>query len=220
MLDQGMTALIDDLKVRGLLDDTLVVCMGEMGRTPRLGTRGAPMNRQDHFGDGWSVVLAGGGIKTAQVVGATNPDGFGVRDRRVGIADLAATLFQALGIDPYMEFSKPDGRPLGQLPDARQMALPRVQKPPSSTGERPRRRGAFLTGRPNCALRMGIGHRQFRPGSCCPGGTGKGNAPHSPRRGRSRSRKRKCPEFPDLDCRCNLCLIISRRRNSLDDRLA
>ena len=102
-----MATLIRDLKSRGMLDDTLVVWMGEFGRSPGRGT--------GHFCRAWSTVWAGGGIKTGQVVGKTsetgkNPGGT-VIDRPIGAADYIATLCTALGIDTHKEFVGPGMRP-------------------------------------------------------------------------------------------------------------
>ena len=107
-MDAGMATLIRDLKVRGMLDDTLVVWMGEFGRTPG--------NGNGHFCKAWSTVWAGGGIKTGQVVGKTseapkNP-GAEVVDRPVKAPDFVATLCMALGIDTHKEFLAPGMRPM------------------------------------------------------------------------------------------------------------
>jgi uncharacterized protein (DUF1501 family) len=107
ILDQPAAALLKDLKARGLLDDTLVVWMGEFGRTPKISNGG-----RDHFPLAWSVALGGGGIKGGQVVGSTTPDGMEVKDRRVGVADFYATICTALGIDPTKENISPEGRPI------------------------------------------------------------------------------------------------------------
>lgn len=106
-MDAGMAALIRDLKARGMLDDTLVVWMGEFGRSPSQG--------KDHFCKAWSSVLAGGGIKTGQVVGKTNEGknpGSEIIDRPVTSPDLIATLCTALGIDIHQEFLGPGSRPM------------------------------------------------------------------------------------------------------------
>jgi hypothetical protein len=106
-IDAGMATLIRDLKSRGMLDDTLVVWMGEFGRSPGAG--------KDHFSKAWSSVLAGGGIKTGQVVGKTsegkNP-GSEIVDRPVTSPDFVATLCTALGIDIHEEFLAPGSRPI------------------------------------------------------------------------------------------------------------
>jgi hypothetical protein len=107
VLDPAWATLIKDLRDRGLLDSTLVVWMGEFGRTPKISNGG-----RDHFPVAWSVALGGGGIKGGQVVGSTTPDGQEVKDRRVGVADLYATICKSLGIDPTKENISPEGRPI------------------------------------------------------------------------------------------------------------
>jgi hypothetical protein len=107
-MDAGMATLIRDLKVRGMLDDTLVVWMGEFGRTPGDGN--------GHFCQAWSSVFAGGGLKTGQVIGKTNEDGKNpgnsIVDRPVKAADFMATLCLALGIDIKKEYLAPGLRPM------------------------------------------------------------------------------------------------------------
>lgn len=95
ILDSGMSQLIRDLRSRGLLKDTLVVCMGEFGRTPRINGNGG----RDHFPRTWSAVLAGGGVKGGQVIGSTTDDGMDVKDHPVTIPDLYRTLGAGFGID-------------------------------------------------------------------------------------------------------------------------
>lgn len=107
-LDPGFSTLIKDLKERGLLDETLIVWMGEFGRTPRI-------NRQsgrDHFPRAWSVVLAGGGIQGGQVIGATDDSGMEVKDRPIKIQDLFASMLHAFGIDYTEKNMTPLGRPI------------------------------------------------------------------------------------------------------------
>jgi hypothetical protein len=107
-IDQGVTALIDDLSRRGLLDSTLVVMMGEFGRTPRINGNAG----RDHHGRANSVLLAGGGIPGGLVLGKTDRQGDSPIDRPVTPADLAATIYKALGIDPAQRFETPDGQPI------------------------------------------------------------------------------------------------------------
>lgn len=103
-LDHVIHTLITDLEERGLLDKTLVVMMGEFGRTPWLNqSRG-----RDHYPDAWSLAMAGHGIKPGVVVGATDPDGVEVADKPFDEKNLFATIFTALGIDPYAEYDLPD----------------------------------------------------------------------------------------------------------------
>jgi hypothetical protein len=94
-LDPAWAALMSDLKERGLLDSTLIVWMGEFGRTPRLNAS----NGRDHFPNAWSVALAGGGIKGGQAYGATSKDGMEIARDPVTVPDLLATVVKALGID-------------------------------------------------------------------------------------------------------------------------
>ncbi len=96
VLDPAWSALLQDLQERGLLQDTLVVWMGEVGRTPYINNRAG----RDHFIRGWTVVLAGGGIKGGQVYGATDADGKDVKDHPVSEGDLFATIYVALGVNP------------------------------------------------------------------------------------------------------------------------
>ena len=106
-IDAGMAMLIRDLKRRGMLDETLIVWMGEFGRSPGTG--------KDHFCNAWSSVLAGGGIRTGQVVGKTNQGknpGSEIVDRPVRAPDFVATLCTALGIDIHQEFLAPGSRPM------------------------------------------------------------------------------------------------------------
>ena len=107
-LDQGWSALVNDLKDRGLLESTLVVWMGEFGRTPAINPR---MGR-DHYPAAWSVVLGGGGIKGGQVVGKTNASGMAVESRPVAVADLLATICLALGVDPMKQNMSNVNRPI------------------------------------------------------------------------------------------------------------
>ncbi|HEY1188440.1 MAG TPA: DUF1501 domain-containing protein [Gemmata sp.] len=95
-LDPAWSALLTDLAESGQLQDTLVVWMGEVGRTPQINNRAG----RDHFISAWTVVLAGGGIKGGQVYGATDADGKSVTDGLVTEGDLFATIYTALGISP------------------------------------------------------------------------------------------------------------------------
>lgn len=106
--DQAMAALIKDLEDRGLLDDTLVVCMAEFGRTPRFnGAAG-----RDHWGHVYSVALAGAGIKGGVVHGSSDPIGAYPASGRVQPQDLTATIFHCLGLDPHAEIHDTLGRPI------------------------------------------------------------------------------------------------------------
>jgi hypothetical protein len=103
MFDQGLSALLTDLAARGLLDETLVVCMGEFGRTPRINKNAG----RDHWGRCGSVVLAGGGVQGGNVVGASNANGAYPIETPVGPPDLIATIYHALGLNPNAIFVDP-----------------------------------------------------------------------------------------------------------------
>jgi len=108
MLDAAWATLISDLKDRGLLDSTLLVWMGEFGRTPVIN----PRQGRDHYPAAWSVVLGGGGIQGGQALGRTSKDGMAVEERPVAIPDLLATICLALGIDPLKQNMSNVGRPI------------------------------------------------------------------------------------------------------------
>src|SRR5207237_8165954 len=107
-LDRTLTALVADLDERGLLESTLVIAMGEFGRTPIIN----PNLGRDHWPNCWSLALAGAGIKTGQVVGASDERGANVTERVVTMGDLYATIYQTLGIDWKKEYMSPIGRPI------------------------------------------------------------------------------------------------------------
>lgn len=105
--DQAYTALLDDLADRGLLASTLVVAMGEFGRTPHLNGRGG----RDHWPGVWSILLAGGGVRGGQVIGSSDSLGGEPKDRPVTPAQVAATIYRALGVDVATTLPGPEGRP-------------------------------------------------------------------------------------------------------------
>jgi hypothetical protein len=107
-VDPAFAALVHDLKHRKMLDRTLVVWMGEFGRTPKIN----PNAGRDHFPRVFNVALAGGGVKGGQVIGASSPDGTEVKDRPVEVRDLLASFCHALKIDPHKENMSPQGRPI------------------------------------------------------------------------------------------------------------
>ena len=109
--DQGFSALIRDLDQRGLLKDTLVVAMGEFGRTPKLNKDAG----RDHWGRAGSLIFAGAGVQGGRVIGATDKNGAFVTDRPVRPADVCWTIYEALGIDPAKELRTPEGRPVSIL---------------------------------------------------------------------------------------------------------
>jgi uncharacterized protein (DUF1501 family) len=107
-LDPALAALVADLRAHELLDRTVVLCGGEFGRTPRIN----PLDGRDHWPHGFSMALAGGGIRGGQVIGATDPaGGREVSDPR-SVADVHATILTALGIDPRHEEMSSVGRPI------------------------------------------------------------------------------------------------------------
>lgn len=111
-MDQGYTALLDDLDQRGLLSETLVVWMGEMGRTPRLESIPRfPEPGRNHWGDVFSIALAGARVKQGLVYGSSDKIGGYAQDNPIGPDDLSATLYHALGIDCKMEIYDRLGRP-------------------------------------------------------------------------------------------------------------
>jgi len=105
--DQAISALLSDLADRGLLEETLVACLAEFGRTPRFNGRAG----RDHWGPVFSVLLAGGGIRGGTVYGASDKHGAYPQDGRVLPEDLHATLYTCLGIDPNTELHDTQGRP-------------------------------------------------------------------------------------------------------------
>lgn len=106
--DPGYATLLTDLADRGMLEDTLVVFMGEFGRTPKLKKDGG----RDHYAKGWCVGLSGAGVKVGQVIGATDKDGVDVSDRPVGVEDLFVTFCHFLGLEAEHEYITPEQQPL------------------------------------------------------------------------------------------------------------
>ena len=116
-LDQALGTLITDLRQRGLLEETLVVVMGEFGRTPKLNITGG----RDHWPRVFSVLMAGGGVVGGQVVGQSDAVGESPAERPVTPSDLAATIYSRLGIDPSTELQTPDGRSVRLTPEGTQV---------------------------------------------------------------------------------------------------
>ena len=110
-VDPAMSSLVRDLKERGLLDSTLIIWMGEFGRTPRINTRSARPGR-DHYPRAWSTVLMGGGIKAGQVIGKTDKEGASVVERRIPAIDFLATVCTILGIKYNKQNYTPSNRPI------------------------------------------------------------------------------------------------------------
>jgi hypothetical protein len=112
--DQGFSALIEDLDERGLLDETLVVCMGEFGRAPTVALEprfaGATPGRK-HWASVYSIVMAGAGVGRGRVLGQSDRRGAYPVSESFGPWDVAATMFSALGIDPLGHYTDPLGRP-------------------------------------------------------------------------------------------------------------
>jgi uncharacterized protein DUF1501 len=108
LLDQSLSALMEDLEQRGLLDSTIVLVTGEFGRTPTINPGGG----RDHWPDCWSLVVGGGGIRGGQIVGASDKDGGYVAERPVSTGDLYATIYKAMGVDWTKTYMSPIGRPM------------------------------------------------------------------------------------------------------------
>lgn len=107
-LDRSLSALLEDMDDRGLLDETLVCFVTEMGRTPRINQWGG----RDHWGRAMSIAFAGAGVPGGQTIGATNKDGGEVVEARYSPGDYAETIYRKLGIDTQARLRKPDGRPI------------------------------------------------------------------------------------------------------------
>ena len=107
-LDQGMGTLVKDLVDRGLWKNTVVLWMGEFGRTPKINQNGG----RDHWARCWSVVVGGGAIQGGQVYGSTSKDGMDVADKPCSIGDLYATVYKGMGLDPSTQVRDNLGRPL------------------------------------------------------------------------------------------------------------
>jgi hypothetical protein len=106
-VDRSLYALVTDLRSRGLLDSTLILMMGEFGRSPMISATGGRTNWTNCM----SVLVAGGGVAHGQVIGSTDDKGYDIKDGRVMPADLAATVFRHLEIDPHAQWTDLQGRP-------------------------------------------------------------------------------------------------------------
>ncbi len=106
VVDQGVSALIEDLATRGMLDDTLVMMFGEFGRTPRINDKAG----RDHWAQAMSIMLAGGGVPAGLIYGATDRIGAFVTDNSHSPADFATTIYSLLGIDPNKRYPTPSGQ--------------------------------------------------------------------------------------------------------------
>ncbi len=110
-VDAALSALVTELKEKGLLDSTLVVWMGEFGRTPNINTRGANPGR-DHYPRAWSLAMFGGGMAGGKVIGKTDKEGASVADRPTTAQDFLATVCELMGIDHTKKNETPTGRPI------------------------------------------------------------------------------------------------------------
>jgi uncharacterized protein (DUF1501 family) len=110
LFDHLVTTLVDDLEQRGMLDDVLVIAMGEFGRTPQTGTQESTDGR-NHWPVVMSMCLAGGGFRHGQVIGSTEADGGQIKERRVTPGDLAATIYHHMDVPLNTHYLDPTGRP-------------------------------------------------------------------------------------------------------------
>ena len=110
LFDHALSTLVSDLEERGLLDDVLVIAMGEFGRTPKIGTQGSTDGR-DHWPEVMSMALAGGGLRHGQVIGATEADGGTIKERPVTPGDIAATIYRYFDIPLDATYLDNQGRP-------------------------------------------------------------------------------------------------------------
>ena len=108
VVDPAFAMLLRDLEERALLNQTLVLWLGEFGRTPKINTN----EGRDHHTNGWTAVIAGGGIRGGQIIGSTDADGTKVLTNPIGVPDLFASLCFALGIDARAENYSRSGRPI------------------------------------------------------------------------------------------------------------
>jgi len=116
-LDQGLSGLIIDLEQRGMLDSTLVVCLGEFGRTPKVNKDGG----RDHWPGAMSVFMAGAGIPGGAIIGSTDPKGYYASDNIYSPEDFAVSLYSKLGIDPHQVLHTTSGRPVQLVNGGRQI---------------------------------------------------------------------------------------------------
>jgi len=114
-LDMAFYGLINDLDARGLLDETLVLCVSEHGRTPKIqNVRGGG---RDHWAQAYSCIFAGGGVARGKVVGKTDKHAGSVVERPVSPKDILATLYHLMGIDPQTQLADRTGRPMPLVAD-------------------------------------------------------------------------------------------------------
>jgi uncharacterized protein (DUF1501 family) len=110
-LDQGYSALLTDLSDRGMLSNTMVICMGEFGRTPKVNSSAG----RDHWAGSTYITLGGGPIKMGQVIGESDETASNPKTRPISIEDFAATVYKALGINPDTIYHTADSRPVRVL---------------------------------------------------------------------------------------------------------
>jgi uncharacterized protein (DUF1501 family) len=108
MFDMAYSSLLEELHERGLLDETMILAMGEFGRTPKVNSAGG----RDHWPQCWTVLMGGGGIKGGQVIGASDDIGGSPKDRPTNPGEIAATVYHGLGIDLHTELPGALGRPI------------------------------------------------------------------------------------------------------------
>jgi hypothetical protein len=120
VLDRGFASLIQDLHDRGMENDVVTLLCGEMGRTPKINNQ--KNGGRDHWIEAMSVVVAGGGLKMGQVIGATNARAERPKERPYRIARVLSTVYHALGIDPSLTFPNETGRPVYLLDDREPVA--------------------------------------------------------------------------------------------------
>jgi hypothetical protein len=112
--ESAIAALIEDLKQQGMLERTMVIALGEFGRTPKINDRGG----RDHWSNAMSVMFAGGGTRGGQVIGATDRQGYAAVERILSPENFVSTVYRKLGIDPGQMMYTPDGRPVHLVSDA------------------------------------------------------------------------------------------------------
>ncbi|MGH3184093.1 MAG: DUF1501 domain-containing protein, partial [Candidatus Binataceae bacterium] len=108
MFDMAYSSLLEDLSQRGLLSNTMVVAMGEFGRTPKIN----PAGGRDHWPQCWTIVMGGGPLKGGQIVGGSDELGAAPKDHPINPGEVAATIFHGLGLDLGAELPSPGGRPV------------------------------------------------------------------------------------------------------------
>jgi len=117
--EASVAALVSDLDQRGMLEDTLVVMLGEFGRTPKISTlSGNKTPGRDHWANAMSVMFAGAGVPQGTVIGATDRNGYAANERVLSPENFASTIYRKLGIDPDKMYYTPQGRPTHLVSDA------------------------------------------------------------------------------------------------------